>query len=109
MRIHFFVRTLNDATGGGSHYNSIAYIRALQAQGHLIKVHVFSNAPSNSYPEDITPLVHDGWGMSFRRSRAYLAELLHKYESEADAFFLYAVEFTWGGGLYRRTGGKVPT
>ncbi len=108
MRIHFIVRTLNDATGGGSHYNSIAYIRALRKTGHTVTVHVFSNAASNSFPSDISPVVHEGWGMSFRRSRTYLAELLQTYEADADIFFLYAVEFTWGGGLYRRTGGRVP-
>jgi glycosyltransferase involved in cell wall biosynthesis len=108
MNIHFFVRTLNDATGGGSHYNSMAYIRALRAAGHTVIVHVFSASKSNSFPSDITPIVHEGWGLGFKRSRTYLAELLRAYEQEADAFFLYAVEFAWGGGLYRRAGGSKP-
>lgn len=108
MRIHFFVRTLNTTTGGGSHYNSVAYIRALKARGHEVVVHVFSGGGSNSFPDDITPEVHEGWGLSFLRSRKYLAELLRQYEGDADIFFLYAVEFAWAGGLYRRKGGKVP-
>jgi len=108
MKIHFFVRTLNDTTGGGSHYNSIAFMRGLRQAGYTVVVHVFSASPSNAFPSDIVPIVHEGWGMSFRRSRKYLAELLRQYENDADAYFLYAVEFTWGGGLYRRTGGKVP-
>jgi glycosyltransferase involved in cell wall biosynthesis len=108
MKIHFFVRTLNDKNGGGSHYNSIAYIRALRARGHSVVVHVFSGKGGNSFPDDITPELHDGWGLGFAESRRYLAKLLRQYESDADVFFLYAVEFAWGGGLYRKSGGKVP-
>jgi glycosyltransferase involved in cell wall biosynthesis len=108
MKIHFFVRTLNDEKGGGSHYNSIAFMRALKAAGHTVTVHVFSKGGGNHFPPDIEPEVHDGWGLSFLESRRYLAQLLAQYENDADIFFLYAVEFTWGGGLYRRNGGKVP-
>lgn len=107
MRIHFFVRTLNDATGGGSHYNSIAYVRALRNGGHSVVVHILY-PKGNACPTDITPVVHQGFGLGHLGERAYLARLLKQYESEADIFFLYAVEFAWGGGLYRRTGGKVP-
>jgi len=107
MRIHFFVRTLNDATGGGSHYNSIAYIRALRKGGHSVVVHVFYQG-GNAFPTDIVPVVHQGFGLGHLGERAYLAQLLKQYESEADIFFLYAVEFAWGGGLYRRIGGSVP-
>lgn len=107
MRIHFFVRTLNEVAGGGSHYNSIAYIRALQKNGHTVTTHVFY-PEGNSFPTDLAPIVHKGFGRGHLGERAYLAELLQQYESEADIFFLYAVEFAWGGGLYRRKGGVVP-
>lgn len=107
MRIHFFLRSLNDSTGGGSHYNSLAFIRALRAHGHTVVVHVFYDR-GNAFPEDVQPIVHDGFGRGHLGERAYLAELLKESEPEADAYFLYAVEFAWGGGLYRRTGGKVP-
>jgi glycosyltransferase involved in cell wall biosynthesis len=108
MKIHFFVRTLDEATGGGSHYNSIAYMRALMAAGHTVVAHVMYDVPYNSFPEGITPIVHKGFGLSFLQERKLIAELLKQYENEADIFFLYAVEFAWGGGLYRRTGGKKP-
>jgi glycosyltransferase involved in cell wall biosynthesis len=108
MKIHFFVRTLNEKTGGGSHYNSIAYIRALKKNGHEVAVHVFSGSGGNSYPSDFEVISHEGWGLGFLKSRAYLSKLLRQYENDADAYFLYAVEFAWGGGLYRKQGGKVP-
>lgn len=108
MRIHFFIRTLNATTGGGSHYNSIAYVRALRKAGHTVTVHVLYGKSTNTPPHDITPVMHDALGLSFLEERAYLAEQLRTYESDADVFFLYAVEFAWGGGLYRRTGGTVP-
>lgn len=106
MQIHFFVRTLDDKTGGGSHYNSIAFIRALREGGHEVVVHVLYDVSYNVFPHDIQPIVHKGFGLSFIGERAYLAKLLKEYEPDADIFFLYAVEFTWGGGLYRRRGGK---
>jgi len=106
MRVHIFVRTLNDG-GGGSHTNSIAYIRALREGGHDVVVHVFYHN-GNAIPSDIHPILHTGFGLGHLVERAYLAKLLQQYESEADIYFLYAVEFAWGGGFYRRTGGKVP-
>ena len=108
MNIHFFVRTLNEKSGGGSHYNSIAYIRALRKAGHTVQVHVLYDAQDNAFPSDIQPVVHGGLGLSFLGERAYLARLLKEYEPEADIFFLYAVEFAWGGGLYRKRGGTKP-
>lgn len=108
MKIHFFLRTLNNATGGGSHYNSIAYIRALRRHGHSVIVHVFYSKGSNSYPKDILPIEHEGFGIGHLREQKYLAKLLKEYESDAGVFFLWQVEFCWGGGLYRRLGGKTP-
>jgi glycosyltransferase involved in cell wall biosynthesis len=108
MRIHFFVRTLDEKTGGGSHYNSIAYMRALKEAGHTVVPHVLYDAGNNSFPSDLQPIVHQALGKSFLEERAYLAELLKEYEKDADVFFLYAVEFAWSGGLYRREGGKTP-
>jgi glycosyltransferase involved in cell wall biosynthesis len=107
MKIHFFVRTLNEKTGGGSHYNSIAYMRALREVGHTVVAHVMYDVDSNAFPPDIQPIVHQGFGLSFLQERTYIAKLLKEYESEADIFFLYAVEFAWGGGLYRKSG-RVP-
>lgn len=106
MRIHFLLRTLDEA-GGGSHHNSIAYIRSLRTNGHSVIVHVLY-PDGNSFPDDISPIVHQGFGLGHLGERAYIAKLLEKYEAEADIFFLYAVELMWGGGLYRRTGGKIP-
>lgn len=107
MRVHFFVRTLNDTIGGGSHYNSIAYIRALRKGGHSVEVHVLYPG-WNSFPADISPIVHEGFDLGHLGERAYIAKLLRQYESEADIFFLYSAEFMWGASLYRRTGGATP-
>lgn len=107
MRVHFFVRTLNEAKGGGSHYNAIQYVRFLRKRGHEVAAHVFYDS-GNAFPEDITPVVHRGFGRSVIGERDYLAELLKKYEPDADVFFLYGVDFMWGGGRYRRRGGAIP-
>lgn len=107
MRVHFFVRTLNEKTGGGSHYNSIAFIRMLRKGGHTVVVHILypeGNAP----PTDIEPVIHQGFGLGHFGERRYLASLLDRYQPDADVFFLYAVEFMWGGALYRKRGGHTP-
>ena len=107
MRIHFFVRTLNEVTGGGSHYNSLAYMRALRKNGHEVTVHVLYDR-GNAFPEDFEPIVHEGFGTGHLGERALIRKLLEQYQAEADVYFLYAVEFAWGGGYYRRSGGRVP-
>jgi glycosyltransferase involved in cell wall biosynthesis len=107
MRIHFFLRTLNETTGGGSHYNSLAYMRALREHGHEITVHVLYDR-GNSFPDDFIPIVHEGFGKGHLGERSLLRDLLLKYQEDADLYFLYAVEFAWGGGFYRRTGGVIP-
>jgi len=107
MKVHFFLRTLNEVSGGGSHYNAIAYIRALRRRGHEVSVHVFYNR-GNQFPQDIVPEVHEGWALGVVGERDYLVELLRRYEPQADAYFLYGVDFIWAGGRYRRRGGKVP-
>lgn len=107
MRIHIFMHTLDATTGGGSHYNALCYIRHLCAHGHEVIAHVFSER-GNHFPEDVTPLVHQGTGMGILAKTRYLRELLNEYEHDADVFFLYGVDFVWGGGAYRRRGGKKP-
>ena len=107
MRISFFVRTLNQAAGGGSHYNAIQYIRALRSHGHTVTVHVFYQQ-GNSFPEDIQPVVHEAYGFGLVKERDYLVQLLKELEKDSDVFFLYGVDFIWGGGKYRRLGGKIP-
>ncbi len=107
MRIHYFVRTLNDKSGGGSHYNSIMYIRALRKAGHTVVVHVLY-PKNNSFPPDIDPVVHKGFGLGHLGEQAFIVGVLNQYEAEADVFFLYSVEFMWAGGKYRRKGGVVP-
>jgi glycosyltransferase involved in cell wall biosynthesis len=108
MRIHFFVRSLNLQSGGGSNYNATSYIRYLQSRGHTVVVHSFTSG-NNKPPADISITEHDGQGNGFVSSQHVLCALLQKYENDADLYFLYGVDFTWGGGRYRAQGGSVPT
>lgn len=107
MRIHFIVRTLNEATGGGSHHNALAYIRLLKEHGHTVTVHAFARAGTVA-PPDVPVDIHDFGKGSFVQDHTDLAGLLRAHESDADVFFLYGVDFLWGGGLYRVQGGSVP-
>ena len=105
MNIHFFVRTL-DRDGGGVHHNAIAQVRALRTRGHEVTVHAFSS--NNNPPLDIELVVHGKEALSFVAAHQALAESLHACGSTVDVFFLYGVDFMWGGGLYRMQGGAVP-
>lgn len=106
MKIGFIVRTLNVEKGGGSHYNAIQYIRALRAHGHSVDVHVFYQQ-GNSVPADIPVTIHEGFGRGLQGERDYLKEILESLEASSDVFFLYGVDFIWGGGAYRKQG-RVP-
>jgi glycosyltransferase involved in cell wall biosynthesis len=107
MKIHFILRTLNEKTGGGSHHNALAYIRYLQMHGHDVTVHAFS-AHGTEAPHDVPVTLHSFESLSFQKAHQALANLLPALEKDADVFFLYGVDFLWGGGLYRQNGGTGP-
>ncbi len=105
--VHFFVRSLNENLGGGSHHNAISFIRLLRETGYEVIVHTlvsFDNHP----PKDIQLIEHQGNSLGFIQAQDFLVELLNENEDSANLFFLYGVDFTWGGGKYRMHGGKVP-
>lgn len=106
MKIHFFVLTLHEGRGG-SHHNAMAFIRALRECGHEIIVHAIDPS-DNQPPSDIPLIVHEGGGYGILKAKGYLAALLKEFESDADLFFLYGTDLTWGGGEYRKSGGKKP-
>lgn len=107
MRVHFFVRTLNERQGGGSHHNAIFFIRALRERGHEVVVHAFEQR-NNEPPADISLTAHSGSGLRVPAGRDYLADILQECQKDADVFFLYGVDFAWGAGAYRRRGGTTP-
>lgn len=108
MVIRFFVRTLNERKGGGSHHNAISFIRYLKARGHTVEVHAFSSL-ENEPPSDIPVIEHGGERHGFQEANHVLAELMKTYENGTDCYFLYSPDFSWGGGLYKRLGGQVHT
>ncbi len=107
MRIHFIVRTLNEKTGGGSHHNALAYIRFLKQKGHEVTIHAFAKEGTVA-PDDLSIVVHDFGATNFTEAHRALAKVLYENQKSADVFFLYGVDFLWGGGLYRKEGGEVP-
>ncbi len=106
-RIHFFVRTLNEELGGGSHHNAISFIRLLRETGYEVIVHTFVLS-DNRPPKDIQLIEHHGDNFGFLKAQNFLRKLLNQYEPDADLFFLYGVDFMWGGGQYRFHKGKIP-
>jgi glycosyltransferase involved in cell wall biosynthesis len=108
MRIHFFVRTLNEKRGGGSTHNAISFIRALREKGHEITVHAYSSY-NNEPPADISLIQHSGERKGFVEANKFLSKILKESEKDADLFFLYGVDFTWGGGMYKKQAGATPT
>lgn len=105
--IHFFVRSLNEKTGGGSHHNAISFIRLLRETGYEVIVHTLVSF-NNQSPEDIQLIEHNGNLLGFLHAQDFLEKLLLQYEDTSVLFFLYGVDFTWGGDKYRMHGGKVP-
>jgi glycosyltransferase involved in cell wall biosynthesis len=85
----------------------MAFVRALRECGHEITIHAFSQY-DNQPPFDIPLMVHEGGGYGILKAKRYLAALLKEVESNADLFFLYGTDLTWGGGDYRKSGGKKP-
>jgi starch synthase len=106
MRIHFIVRTLNEKTGGGSHHNALAYIRFLKQKGHEVTIHAFAKEGTTA-PDDLSITVHNFGATNFTVAHRALAKILCENQQNADVFFLYGVDFLWGGGLYRKEGGLV--
>lgn len=105
-KIHLFVLSLNEVTGGGSHHNAISYVRFLKEKNYQVVVHTLT-AGNNFPPADIEIVEHKS-GLSLSEMMSASISLLKEYESDADLFFLYGVDFSWAGGIFRKQGGKVP-
>ncbi len=107
MRIHVIATSLDAVTGGGSHRNCIAIIRALRDAGHAVSVHVLFSL-HNSFPGDIVPETYAAEKLGFRAFIAFVSGLLQKNESAADVYLLYGQALIFGAGRYRRSGGTTP-
>ncbi|MES2203227.1 MAG: glycosyltransferase family 4 protein [Patescibacteria group bacterium] len=105
--IHFFVRTLNQEKGGGSHHNAISFINFLKDKGHDVVVHTLVSV-GNNVPQGMALVEHQGERYGFLAAQNFLVSLLRQYEKNVDVYFLYGVDFSWGGGKYRREGGLTP-
>ena len=104
MRVHVLALSIKES-GGGSHKNCIAIIRALRQAGHEVVAHTLISR--EGAPSDIVPRFHDAGGLRFLAFNRFLAALLTELEPEADRFFLYGPYLSFGAGRYRREG-RVP-
>ncbi|PIS06084.1 MAG: hypothetical protein COT80_02610 [Candidatus Buchananbacteria bacterium CG10_big_fil_rev_8_21_14_0_10_33_19] len=107
MNIFFLVRTLDLKKGGGSHFNAVAQIRLFRSLGHSVEVHTFREDINNP-PEDISIIKHSCGNLGFLMDKKEVEEILKSHEAKFDIFFLYGVDFLYGGGLYRKNGGTKP-
>jgi len=107
MRIHFLVRSLRQE-GAGSHQNALSYIRYLQERGHSVTVHAVNAASFNNPPADIRVIAHAKEKLGLIEGNTFITKLLFTHEKDADIFFLYGVDFIWGAGRYRKSGGATP-
>src|SRR3989344_7668311 len=107
MRIHFLVRSLRQE-GAGSHQNALSYIRYLQERGHSVTVHAVNAASFNNPPADIRVIAHAKEKLGLIEGNTFITKLLFTHEKDADIFFLYGVDFIWGAGRYRKSGGGAP-
>ncbi len=105
-KIHLFVLSLNEATGGGSHHNAVSFVRFLKEKNYCVIVHTVTTG-NNLPPTDIKIIEH-GSGLSLSEMTKTVLRLLKEYEDDADIFFLYGVDFSWAGGKFRKQGGQVP-
>ena len=105
-KIHLFVLSLNEVTGGGSHHNAISFVRFLKEKNYRVLVHTVTTG-NNLPPSDIEIIEHSS-GLSLSEMTNTTLRLLKEYEDDADIFFLYGVDFSWAGGKFRKQGGGVP-
>ena len=106
MRICFITLSLRQ-NGGGSHKNSICYIRALREAGHLVEVHTLFSARDNP-PPDITLEAEEGDGAPFLSLQNLCADAMKRSERMSDVFLVYGQALVWGAGMYRERGGVKP-
>ena len=109
MRIAFFTLKHNLKTGGGSNRGLDLKIREMQRRGHDVSlITMFSEL--NDLPADLPYRVHaeSCERRSFLDLQNRAMEIMRKYESDADIFYIDGISFIWGGGMYRKAGGKTP-
>ncbi len=110
MRITFLMTKLNFVTGGGSQFERYIKARKLSELGCDIKfITAFSykNKFSGPYPfkvfeENLYPSK-----MSFFKFHKAVSNILKKYESETDIYYVDGHAFLFGAGLYRKNKGKT--
>lgn len=105
MRILFLTLRLNSVTGGGSHKNAIAYMRALQAAGHDVAVHAMYST-NNQPPAGIAFTAEDSEGLSFLALLRACREAMRHLEKDTDIFFVYGHTLVFAAGMYRAAGSR---
>lgn len=109
MKILFITTKLNFRHAGGSIEEFDLMIKTLTKWGNEVTaVTVFSDF--NDIPEPISyPLIEEYFKKEDQMGiQIEIYRLLKKYESQADVFHIDGHIFSFGAGLYRMFGGKVP-
>lgn len=108
MRILFVTSKLNFETAGGSVPDLDLKVKTLTVYGHEVSVlTVFSER--NTYTTVPYPVIKEHLPHTMRLVLVQykLFRFLKKYENDFDLFHIEG-QFAYGGGLYRRLGGKRP-
>jgi glycosyltransferase involved in cell wall biosynthesis len=109
MRIQFFALRMNLTSGGGSHHTLDQKIRYLMKRGHEVSLTTFYGK-ENAFQDEVPyRIIEKNFIGGFFELNKFIEKTLAENESNADIFHLDNPTFLWGGGLYRKNGGKVPT
>src|SRR3989344_9466308 len=109
MNINCVATKMDAVTGGGSNQNLDLRLRYLARQGHevvLTTLYSSGNKFAAKPPYSVEEL--DFRTTKFLDIQYSLAELLLKKEKEFDLFYLDGVPYIWGGGIYKKKGGRRP-
>ncbi len=108
MKIVFITTKLNLVNGGGSNINIDFKARLMQQRGHDVKM-ITTSRPVAGIENCKYKVIQEDIGSSnYFNVRKQTAKLLWKYEKDANVFHLDGHYFLFGGGLYKKQGGKTP-
>jgi len=107
MRVTFLTTQLDLVKGGGSNFDRDQRARGLMDLGHTVKIiTAFSQNNSLAGPLPYTILqerLHPKQ-LSLLQFHRAVADILRKYESETDVYYIDGHVFCFGAGLYKNSG-----
>jgi glycosyltransferase involved in cell wall biosynthesis len=109
MKVIFVTTQLDFIRGGGSNFDRDQRARALLDLGcevRIITALSFNNHIKDKLPYEIIEENLHPKKLSFLKFHKAVAEILRKYEHQADIFYVDGHVFGFGAGLYKSGGGK---